>query len=116
MKATFTLTSILVFFLFLNFSSLSPSDQLFIEIENLSPSLYKDYILESLDNNQLEITEACVPAKVLCVKYTGNSEGSSLNIIKNFFSDHPQSGTVNILSNFNMEDFQDKCSNARLGR
>lgn len=116
MKATLTLTSILVSLLFFNFSSLPIEDHFFVEIENLTPSLYKDYVIESLSNNEVEISEACVPAKVLSVKYTGETTNSSLNTIKDFFSQHPQSGEVSILTNFQLEDFQNKCANARLGR
>lgn len=87
-----------------------------VEIEKLNPELYKSMILTSLNDNLIEITEACVPAKVLTLKTNGLSPEESENYILNFFSSFENTGEVQILENFSPEMFRERCSNARLGK
>ncbi len=115
-KAFLSTLTLVVSLLFLNFTSIDNDTPLFVQVENLSPELFKGYLLGSLENEEIEIVETCVPARVLCVKHTGNSEIEGAQIVKEFFMQNNQSGKVEILTDCDMEEFQNKCANARLGR
>lgn len=86
-----------------------------IEVENLTPEIFKELALNSLEDSKIEIIEACVPAKVIYIKYSGILDESGVLEIKNFFSNPSSSGNVKLLLDHSLEDFTDKCLSARLG-
>ncbi|MFK7757581.1 MAG: hypothetical protein AB8B53_11690 [Flavobacteriales bacterium] len=86
-----------------------------IEIQALTPELFKEYMLKSLENSNIEILEACVPANVIYIMYSGNLNDSGLLEIKDFFNPPSSNIQVNLLLNDDLEDFTNKCLAARLG-
>ncbi|MEZ7886868.1 MAG: hypothetical protein ACI8QW_000835 [Saprospiraceae bacterium] len=107
---------LLVSLLLISFSHPFNGEVRIIEIENLNPELFKDYMLSSLENSDIEIIEACVPAKLICAKFTGETTSDETEVIVNFFKQLANSGEVKNLTNYSMTDFQERCGRARLGK
>lgn len=86
-----------------------------VEIESLNPDLFKEYMLNSLEDSKIEILEACVPAKVIYVNYSGLLDESGRQELLNFFEQPSVSSSVKLLLEDTLEDFTEKCQAARLG-
>ena len=116
LKSIIFIPFLLLSLLLLSFSHPFTQEVIIIEIEHLDPDLFRDYMLLSLENPDLEIIEACVPANIICAKYNGTESSNESEILLDFFSDANNTGEVKILTNYSMTDFQERCGRARLGK
>ena len=116
LKSIICVPFLLVSLLLISFSHPFNGEVRIIEIENLNPDTFKNYMLSSLENADIEIIEACVPANLICAKFTGETTSDETEIIVNFFKQLANSGEVKILTNYSMTDFQERCGRARLGK
>ncbi len=116
LKSIICVPFLLVSLLLISFSHPFNGEVRIIEIENLNPDTFKNYMLSSLENADIEIVEACVPANLICAKFTGETTSDETEIIVNFFKQLANSGEVKILTNYSMTDFQERCGRARLGK
>lgn len=116
LKSIICVPFLLVSLLLISFSHPFNGEARIIEIENLNPDIFKNYMLSSLENADIEIIEACVPANLICAKFTGETTSDETEIIVNFFRQLANSGEVKILTNYSMTDFQERCGRARLGK
>lgn len=116
LKSIIFIPFLLLSLLLLSFSHPFNQEVVIIEIEHLNPDLFKDYMLLSLENSDLEIIEACVPGNIICAKYTGPENSNESQILTNFFSNASNPGEVKILTNYTMTDFQERCGRARIGK
>ncbi len=91
------------------------STNVVIEVQSLTPDVFKGFMLKSLDHNKIEIIEACVPAEVIYIRYDGQLDGQAQEDIIEFFSSPILNSEVNLLLEESLEDFTQKCLAARLG-
>ena len=115
MKSTVCSLLLIASLTLLSFSRPLHGDPIIVEVENLTPDLFRSYMLSSLENTEIEILESCVPAKLISITYNGNSNETEETVLQ-YFSQFQNSGSVKILNDYTMIEFTNKCQQARLGK
>ncbi len=121
MQKTLALVAFVCFFVFTK-TSVAQSNPtkdgiIYVDCSNLNVDNYGKLFKEFQNNPQFEISEACVPAKVISVRV----KDSNLSEIKAFEAFQTKTskmelGTLTHLSDFNDEAFMSRCQAARYGR
>jgi len=100
---------------YFSFSQEVAPDDYIIEIQNLNPEMYRDYVLASMEDDNFLISESCVPAHLICVQVTNENLSNVKTYLANFFSSMTAT-EIEVLENYSRSAFNERCANARIGK